>query len=604
MSAELHTSDAVLTRRLLALSWSYRRGCVWVVLTQLLLLGLGLASLSLTGIGIDIIRHREDLPGLVLPFGLRAPVGWTPLALLAAAAAGILVSSLARLALTWYSTVVSAQLVQDIIVRLRADVYDQLQRLSFRFFDANESGSIINRVTSDVQSVRMFVDGVIIQGAILVLTIAVSLFYMLHIHVRLTVACLATTPLLWLMTVAYSRFVQPAFLEVRSRFDRMILVLSENVQGVHVVKGFGRQPEETRKFADANRQVRDRQRGIFRVTALYTCATGMLTHVNMVVLVGYGGYLVMTDRLALGTGLLVFYGLLNQFSSQVSSVATIANSVQQSLAGARRFFEVLDAPVEVVSASDAVRLPRARGAVEFRHVTFGYDPERPVLRDLSLKVEAGQCVAVLGSTGCGKTTLLSLIPRFYDPQAGEVLVDGIDIRRIHLDDLRRNIGLVFQETFLFSHSVGANIAFGNPDATREQVVRAARTAAAHEFITKLERGYDTTVGERGVGLSGGQRQRLALARAILLEPAILLLDDPTAAIDPQTEHEIQKALDNAMAGRTTFIISHRLSTLRRADLVMVLDQGRIVQMGTHDELMSIAGHYREAANIQFDYGNE
>jgi ATP-binding cassette subfamily B protein len=517
-------------------------------------------------------------------------------------AAVILAVSAARMALTYYNTVAATRLMQqDIVTKLRSDVYDKLQRLGFRFFDSHDSGSIINRVTVDAQAVRMFVDGVIIQGVSLALTLAVSLIYMLHIHAGLTLACLATTPVLWTITVAYARRVRGPILTSRERVDRMVLTLSENVQGVHVVKGFGREPEEIRKFAADNAAVRDQQGRIFRASSLYNVAAGLLTHINTVVLIGYGGYLVMTDRLALGSGLLVFYGLLNQFSGQVTAIASVADSIQHSLAGARRFFEILDTPTEILPPARPVRLPKARGSVEFVHVTFGYDPAQPVLEDVHLRVEPGQCIAILGATGSGKSTLLSLIPRFYDPVRGEVRVDGINLRQLHLDDLRRNIGLVFQETFLFSDTVAANIAFGNPDATPAQIIRAARVAAAHEFITKLARGYETVIGERGSGLSGGQRQRLALARAILLEPSILLLDDPTAAIDPQTEYEIQTALDNVMEGRTTFIVSHRLSTLRRADVIIVLDEGRIAQTGTHEELISIAGHYRETANIQFDY---
>jgi ATP-binding cassette subfamily B protein len=323
----------------------------------------------------------------------------------------------------------------------------------------------------------------------------------------------------------------------------------------------------------------------------------MFTHINRVVLLGYGGYLFITGELAMGTGLVVFAGILNEFSSQVQQVGQIANSMQQSLVGAQRVFEVLDEPMEITSPPNALPLPKARGRVEFDRVTFGYEDE-PVLDQVSFIAEPGQCVAILGATGSGKSTLLSLIPRFYDPDSGRVLIDGHDARQLDLDDLRRSVGLVFQESFLFSNSVEANIAFGHPEATSEQVERAARIAAAHEFVSAMEQGYQTILGEGGVGLSGGQRQRLAIARAVLLDPAILLLDDPTAAIDPETEGEILEAMEGAMAGRTTFIVAHRLSTLRRADRVIVLEHGRIVQAGTHEQLMDTRGQYRWAANLQ------
>jgi ATP-binding cassette subfamily B protein len=313
---------------------------------------------------------------------------------------------------------------------------------------------------------------------------------------------------------------------------------------------------------------------------------------------------VLEGKLPLGAGLIVFAGLLEQFSGQVNQVATVVNSVQQSLIGARRVFEILDAPVEVKSRPGAIRRPRLTGAVAIERVSFAYDGIDPVLRDISLEVKPGQCVAILGATGAGKSVLMSLIPRFWDPTSGRVLLDGIDARDLELDDLRRNIGLVFQESFLFSNTVAANIAFGHPDATREQIEKAARIAAAHDFIMALPKGYDTILGESGNTLSGGQRQRLAIARAVLLEPPILLLDDPTAAIDSETEHEIFEALDRAIAGRTTFIVAHRLSTLRRADFIIVMEDGRIVQRGRHDELMREPGPYLRVANLQLRDGRE
>jgi ATP-binding cassette subfamily B protein len=340
------------------------------------------------------------------------------------------------------------------------------------------------------------------------------------------------------------------------------------------------------------------QQSIFWRVSLFSPAVGFLTRVNMMVLLGYGGWLVAHDRLPLGAGLVVFAGLLEQFSGQVNNVVNVVNSAQQALIGARRVFEILDAPVEVQSRPGALRRDRLAGAVRFEGVSFAYEAPEPVLREIDLDVPAGRCVAIIGATGSGKSALMSLIPRFYDPTAGRVLVDGVDVRDLELDDLRRHIGLVFQESFLFSHTVAANIAFGHPQATMAQIQRAAKIAAAHDFILQLAHGYETVLGESGVTLSGGQRQRLALARAILLEPAILLLDDPTAAIDSQTEHEIFEALDHAIAGRTTFIVAHRLSTLRRADFVIVMDDGRIVQRGTHAELMKVPGPYLHVASLQ------
>ena len=315
-------------------------------------------------------------------------------------------------------------------------------------------------------------------------------------------------------------------------------------------------------------------------------------------LLAYGGWLVINGELLLGSGLVVFAGLLEQYSGQVNQVATIVNSVQQSLIGARRVFEILDAPVDVATNPDAPARPHMQGHVRFDQVEFAYDGIDPVLRDIDLEVPPGRCVAILGATGAGKSVLMSLIPRFFDPTAGRVLIDGIDARELRLEDLRRNIGIVFQESFLFSHTIAANIAFGHPEATQEQIERAAHIAAAHDFIMALPQGYETVLSESGNSLSGGQRQRLAIARAILLEPPILLLDDPTAAIDSETEREIFAALDRAIAGRTTFLVAHRVSTLRRADEIIVMEHGRIVQRGTHAELVRQPGPYLHVANLQ------
>ena len=605
-------STGALIKRLLLLTWQYRWGCLRVLAIQVLMITLALSGLGLLGVGIDLIAHHAGIEGAKpprYPFGLAPPESWSAMTIAVVIALGILVLALLRATLTYLYTMEINKLIQGrIVVDLRASVYNKLQRLSFRFFDANESGSIINRVTQDVQMVRMFVDMVMIALIVLTMTLVFYLLYMVTIHVPLTLACLASTPVLWWLTITFSRRVRPAYMKNRELYDKLVLNVSENAQGVHVVKGFGLEGQQEEQFAKSNDDVTEQQRWIFGQVGWYQPAVMVLTYVNLVVLLGYGGYLTISHlnappEIASETGitlgsLIVFATLLQQFSAQVNNVATIANGAQQSLIGARRVFDVLDTPVEITSGSGARRLDRAEGLVEFDHVSFGYERNKPVLHDIELSVKPGQCVALLGATGSGKTTLMSLIPRFYDLQFGRVLVDGIDVKDLDLDDLRRNIGIVFQESFLFSTTVAENIAFGHPDATREQIETAAKIAAAHEFITELPKGYDSVLTESGGNLSGGQRQRLAIARAVLLNPRILLLDDPTAAIDPQTETDIMRAMDNAMEGRTTFLVAHRLSTLRRADLIVVLEKGRIVEVGQHDDLMEFAGHYRTVADLQ------
>ncbi|MFZ9681705.1 MAG: ABC transporter ATP-binding protein [Cephaloticoccus sp.] len=601
-------SNGELIRRLLGLAWRYRLQCIWVILIQLVLLTMGILGLSFTGVGIDYIRHvitpanadgTVAVPAPHLKLGLELPLHWEPMQVLGLLAGLILGLAVCRAILNYtYAVAVNILVHEKLVLDLRSEVYDKLQRLSFRFFDANTTGSIITRVTSDVGAVRIFVDQVLIQVVIMVVSLTVYLVYMINLSPGLTLACLATTPVLWVMSMVFSRRIQPEYAQNRTLVEKMVQTLAESIQGMAVTKGFGREPEDKARFDAANDAVLTQQHSIFNRVSLFTPAVGMLTRINTLVLLGYGGWLVINGQLPLGAGLVVFAGLLEQFSGQVNSVANLVNTVQQSLIGARRMFEIIDAPIEVQNSPQALRVERLKGAVQFDNVSFSYSGITPVLKDVNLTVEPGKCVAILGATGAGKSVLMSLIPRFYDPVRGSVLIDGIDARRLHVDDLRRNIGLVFQESFLFSNTVAANIAFGHPDATMDQVVKAAKIAAAHDFIMQLPQGYETVLGESGNSLSGGQRQRLAIARAVLLEPSILLLDDPTAAIDSETEHEIFEALDRAIAGRTTFIVAHRLSTLRRADFVIVMEGGRIIQQGTHEELMRQPGPYLRVAKLQ------
>ncbi len=598
---ERRYSSGELVQRLLALAWQFRGDCLWSLVQSLMLLLLGLAGLQLLGLVIDVIRHALDATqrAPVYPFGWTPPAGWTPLHVVTVMALAIVVQAMLRAVLTYHYNMTTARLTQGKIVPdLRDRVYAKLQRLSFRFFDVHGSSSIFNRVTGDVQNTRLFVDGVVLQGVNMVLTLAVYLVFMWRIHAALTVACLSVTIGLWWVTHYYSGRLRPAYLRNRELFDSLVLLFTESVRGMQTTRGFAAEPHQIRRFEEANRQVSDQQKRIFRDLSHFTPITQVLSQLSLVILFAYGGWLYVQGRIPLGGGLVVFAGLMQQFNGQVANITTIANSVQQSFTAARRVFEVLDTPLEVQSRPTAVVPGRLTGRVAFEGVTFSYLPEANVLEQVSFEAEPGQVIGIFGATGAGKSTLLSLIPRFYDPQRGRILADGRDLRDLDLDAYRRQIGIVYQESFLFSNTVAANIAFGNPHATQEQIERAARTASAHEFILELSHGYETVLGESGVDLSGGQRQRLALARALLLQPPILILDDPTASVDPRTEHEIVSALRQAMTGRTAFVVANRLSLLRRAEVILVLERGRLARMGRHEELVRVPGIYRETALLQ------
>ena len=593
-------SNGQLILRLLRFSWQFRRRSVHVIITQIGILVLTLGGYGLTGLAIDFLSDTvRGTDQTRWPFGLAPGASWEPIHIIFLLGGAIAGFALVRAVLEYaYQMAVSRLVHVDIVVRLRGEVYEKLQKLSFRFFDQTASGTLINRVTGDVQAVRMFIDQVIIQVFIMFVSLAVYLVYMLNMHVKLTLVCLATTPILWIVSATFSRMLHPAYLKSRGLLDTLILSFSENIQGIQTIKGFNLEPMQKESFRQQNAEIQAQRQGIFWMVSTFSPAIGFLTQVNLVVLLGYGGYLVIQGELPVGAGLVVFAGLLQQFSGQIANIAGVADSIQQALTGARRVFEVLDAPVEVDSPANPVEPGPIQGHLEFEKIHFAYLGGTPVLKDINFTVNPGEVIAIAGATGSGKSALMSLIPRFYDPGEGRLLLDGHDVRTLSVERLRRNIGVVFQENFLFSNTVAANIAFGHPEATQAQIEKAARIACAHDFITAMPKGYDSILSESGSNLSGGQRQRLAIARAILLEPAILLLDDPTAAIDPETEHEILEAIDRAIEGRTTFIVAHRLSTLKRADRIIVLDRGRILQIGSHDELMQTDGLYRAAIEVQ------
>ncbi len=588
--------------RLLGLAWRFRRLALLVLLCNGLLVAFNLGGLGFVGLGIDVLRAAlvPSAPAAQWPGGWRPPGEWSTYQTMMLVAGLVLVTATLHAALKVFTAAASAWLSQAMVIALRAEVYDKLQRLSFRFFDDHDSSAIIGRVAGDVQAVRAFIDGVVLKVLTVLLSLGVYLLYMVSLHGPLTAACLASSPLLYVGALWFSRSVRGLYARSSELGDRVIGVLAENAQGMSVVKAFAQEEAQREKFAAANEALREQKYEIFRRLSTYQPLMGFLTQLNQLVLIGYGGWLVIQGQLPLGAGMFVFANLIQEFAGQVGQIINIANTIQSSLTAAERVFEVLDAPVDIADATEARPLPRAHGSIAFEDATFSYVPGRPVLQHVSFAIAPGERIGITGPTGAGKSTLLALLARFYDVDTGRVLLDGEDLRQWRVDDVRRNVGLVFQESFLFSNTVAANIAFGRPDATHDRIQAAAQMSAAEEFIEALPERYHNVVGEHGVTLSGGQRQRLALARALLVDPPILLLDDATAAVDAQTEAAIREALAADAVQRTVIQVSGRVSTLQHVDRVLVLDAGRIVQTGRPRELLRQPGLFQTMARLQAD----
>jgi ABC-type multidrug transport system fused ATPase/permease subunit len=475
---------------------------------------------------------------------------------------------------------------------MRNAFYSHLVRMSFGFYDRHQTGQLMSRATVDLQSVRFFLGYGLIFFFQHVITIVGVTAVMLYLDWRLALVALAVTPLIIALAYRYSHVAHPILRDVQQKMADVATVAEENVVGVHVVKAFAQEDAELRKFSRRSEAVFDRSVEANRQRALYVPLLSFVPLIAQGAVLLVGGWMVVQGSLTVGD-FFRFNIFVTMLIMPLRMLGMWIGQAQRATASGERIFQVLDEPEEVADRPGAVELPAGPGRVHFEDVSFGYDPERLVLDDIDLEIEPGRTVALIGHTGSGKTTIASLVPRFYDVTAGRVAIDGVDVRDVTLASLRAEIGVVAQDPFLFSASVSDNIAFGAPWADDEDVERAARLAQAHEFIAALPNGYDTVIGERGITLSGGQRQRVAIARALILDPRVLILDDATASVDATTEALIRAGLREAMEGRTTLIIAHRLSTIALADELVVLDGGRIAARGTHDELLASSPIYRE-----------
>ncbi|HEX4690486.1 MAG TPA: ABC transporter ATP-binding protein [Solirubrobacteraceae bacterium] len=562
--------------RLLTFLRPYRAAAIWSVVLAGLAMGATVLIPFLTGRAVDAIG-RHDRAALELAAGL-----------VAAAALGRLVLSVAR-------RLVAGRVSLGVEVDLRNIVYTHLQQLELGFFAGQQTGQLMSRATVDLQSVRFFLGYGLVFIAQSALTIILAAVAMLALQPELGALALSPVPFVVFVAARYGRRSRPALQEVQQRIAELTADVEENVSGVRVVKAFAAEERQMGRFRGSVTRVFDQNLTATKLRAFYNPFIGFLPNLGLAIILLVGGRQVVKGTLSLGD-FTAFYSYLLMLIVPMRQLGVALGLAQRATASGARLFQVLDRAPRLTAPAAAPPLPEGRGRVELDHVSFRYSEEsQEILRDVDVVIEPGTTVALVGATGAGKTTLVQLLPRLYDPTAGSVRIDGADLREVDLASLRREIAVVDDDPFLFSDTVANNIAYANPDASREAVERAAERAQAAGFIGELPDGYDTRVGERGLTLSGGQRQRLAIARAFLADPRILILDDATSSVDASTEQAIKAALREVMAGRTTFIIAHRLSTIALADDIIVLEKGRVEARGTHLELLEASPLYAEIA---------
>jgi ATP-binding cassette subfamily B protein len=487
---------------------------------------------------------------------------------------------------------------QNVAYDFRSELFAKIQRLSFSYHDRNQTGQLMIRATDDVEKVRLFIGQGLVLALQSVVLLTAAIIVLWFTNAALTLVVLPILPIAFIVFFVFGMITQPLFIQVQMRISALNTVLQENLAGLKVVKAFAREPQEQARFAKSADDLLAWQLRVARIFSFLFPIIFLIANLGQAAVLYFGGRQIIQSTLTLGEWQKFSLYLAFVFFP-MGQLGFIINLMSQANASAQRIFEILDTENEVQDKPGAIELRNVTGDVRFENVTFRYfKGGEPVLNEVSFHAKPGQTVALLGATGSGKTTIINLIPRFYDVSSGRVLIDGIDVRDVTLESLRSNIGIVLQETTLFSGTIRENIAFGKPDATMDEIIAAAKAAAAHDFIQEFPQGYDTPVGERGSTLSGGQKQRIAIARALLLNPRILILDDSTSSVDLATEYRIQQALDKLMEGRTSFVIAQRISTVVNADQILVLDKGRIVARGTHEELLETSEIYAEIYSSQ------
>lgn len=520
------------------------------------------------------------------------------MAMLNIIAIGILIIFLLRGIFFFGQTYLMSYIGQRVIIDIREAVYRQLQRLSLAYFDKRQTGVIMSSVTNDVSALQVALVESMVEMVTEAMVLIGSLGSMFFLHWKLSLLTLITMPLVLQAINTFGKKLRKAGRILQERTADITAILQETISGIRVIKSFAREDYEIDRFKQENFFNFRAQMKTSQLMATLTPVIEFLSAIGVTVIIWYGGMEVINGNLTSGA-LIAFLIYVVNLANPVKRLSRVYGNIQRSLAAADRVFEILDTKPDIEDMPGAVELPVVEGYVALQHLSFAYSPGQFALRDVSLEVKPGQTVAIVGPSGAGKTTIANLLPRFYEATEGSILVDGKDIRTVKMQSLREQIGIVPQETVLFNGTVYDNILYGRLNATHDEVIAAAKAANAHNFIDRMPDKYDTQIGERGAKLSGGQRQRISIARAILKDPRILILDEATSALDTESEKLVQQALDKLMIGRTSFVIAHRLSTVQRADMIVVLDKGRIVEQGTHSELLASGGLYSTLYQVQF-----
>ena len=574
--------------RINSIAWQFRTRMLLAYLSFFAAVGSSLAIPFLFGSAIDKLVGFED--GAIVGKSVSTnALLWIALSLL-----GI---SLARGLFDFARTYAVDSLSQKVSYDIRNKFYDKLQHLSFAYHDREHTGDLMSKATADVESIRRYVNMGLVRSLEVVMRIVAAVAILTFLNWELTLISLAFVPFIVVRSTLVMGRLRRMWLEVQQRMGEAVTLLQENLVGIHVVKAFASEDYEKRRYARKAAELREeyfrseRLQGVNSawMTFYFTAALGLI--------LWYGGLEVINGGLTAG-GLTMFILYMNQLTFPIRMSAFIINSFSRAISSGERIFDVLDAESPVVEKPNARELTGAQGLVKFEDVSFAYEGRVPALQNVNLTAEPRQITAILGAPGSGKSTIMNLLPRFYEVTKGRITIDGEDVRDFTLASLRRNVGIVQQDVFLFSASIRDNIAYAVADASTEEVMNAAKVAQLHDHIISLPDGYDTWVGERGATLSGGQRQRLAIARSILMDPPVLILDDSTSSVDVQTERQIYQAMVEVMKGRTTFVIAHRLSTVRQADLIVVLKEGAIAEQGSHDQLFAAGGIYRDIYDMQ------